>query len=169
MNYYYSFKDINLKIKIDLINNDYKISKINFINHIEKNKWEANIKPIPLIEEIENFFYNYFVKKIHLPFQNLHYKGTLLQLKIWEKLSSIPFGEVITYKDLALMSGLNKNYSRVTGNACRLNPIPIIIPCHRVIAKNNSLGGYSGGLHIKKRLLEHENSLYKTRIKTNNS
>jgi methylated-DNA-[protein]-cysteine S-methyltransferase len=82
--------------------------------------------------------------------------GTLLQIKIWQALQKIPVGKVITYGELA--KKLNTG-PRVIGNACRLNPLPIIIPCHRVIAANG-LGGYSGrsnkAIRVKKYLLAAE-------------
>jgi methylated-DNA-[protein]-cysteine S-methyltransferase len=81
--------------------------------------------------------------------------GTEFQKKVWTKLLEIPYGKTISYKQLAIKAGLNKGYQAV-GQANSKNKIPIIIPCHRVIAANNKLGGYSGGLNKKKKLLELE-------------
>lgn len=83
--------------------------------------------------------------------------GTDLQQKIWQRLKKIPFGETVTYGELA--KELNTS-ARVIGNACRMNPILLVIPCHRVVAVNG-LGGFSGKksgqfLAIKKWLLEYE-------------
>ena len=82
--------------------------------------------------------------------------GTPLQQDIWLHIAAIPCGQILTYGQLAKM--LNTS-ARVIGNACRSNPIPIIIPCHRVVAKNH-LGGYCGpsqiGLKRKQWLLQHE-------------
>lgn len=72
-------------------------------------------------------------------------------------LSQIPFGQTLSYQNIAAQLG-NPKASRAVGNACGANPIPIIIPCHRVITTNRRLGGYSGGLHRKIFLLKHENS-----------
>lgn len=81
--------------------------------------------------------------------------GTPFQQSVWEELRQIPYGETISYKVLAeRISG--SNYSRAVGNANDKNPISIIIPCHRVIASNNTLGGYTGGLDKKKLLLSVE-------------
>lgn len=81
--------------------------------------------------------------------------GTPFQQSVWEQLRQIPYGETISYKVLAeRISG--SNYSRAVANANGKNPISIIIPCHRVIASNNTLGGYTGGLDKKKLLLSVE-------------
>ena len=81
--------------------------------------------------------------------------GTPFQQSVWEQLRQIPYGETISYKVLAeRISG--SNYSRAVANANGKNPISIIIPCHRVIASNNTVGGYTGGLDKKKLLLSVE-------------
>lgn len=81
--------------------------------------------------------------------------GTPFQQSVWQQLRQIPYGETISYKTLAeRISG--SNYSRAVANANGKNPISIIIPCHRVIASNNKLGGYTGGLDKKKLLLSLE-------------
>jgi len=85
--------------------------------------------------------------------------GTPFQQKIWQCLQTIPYGKTYSYKELARMAG-NEKACRAVGMANHNNPIPIIIPCHRVIGTNGKLIGYAGGLHIKQRLLELEkNSL----------
>ena len=82
--------------------------------------------------------------------------GTEFQLKVWKQLQLIPYGETYSYLKLARI--LNTS-PRAIGNACGKNPILIIIPCHRVIAVNGSLSGFSalGGIKTKKRLLQNEN------------
>lgn len=81
--------------------------------------------------------------------------GTSFQQSVWQELRQIPYGETISYKTLAeRVSG--SDYSRAVANANGKNPISIIIPCHRVIASNNTLGGYTGGLDKKKLLLSVE-------------
>lgn len=74
-------------------------------------------------------------------------------------LRKIPFGLSLSYAELAELTG-NPKGARAVGNACALNPIPLLIPCHRVLAKGNHLGGFSMGLEIKKRLLEFEKIPY---------
>ncbi len=83
--------------------------------------------------------------------------GTIFQQRVWRQMSKIPPGQVQTYGELA--TSLHTS-ARAVGNACRANPIPLIIPCHRVVAKH-SLGGYAGRtngrlLDMKQWLLEHE-------------
>ncbi|HEY7095902.1 MAG TPA: methylated-DNA--[protein]-cysteine S-methyltransferase [Terriglobales bacterium] len=78
--------------------------------------------------------------------------GTEFQQKVWQHLCDIPYGETISYGELAKRIG-NPNASRAVGLANGSNPIPIIIPCHRVIGSNGKLTGYGGGLPIKEKLL----------------
>lgn len=81
--------------------------------------------------------------------------GTDFQVRIWQLLQDIPFGQTISYLELALRAG-NRNLTRAVGAANAQNPIPILIPCHRVIGSNGSLTGFAGGLAAKQWLLEHE-------------
>lgn len=85
----------------------------------------------------------------------LNPQGTEFQRRVWEQLCGIPFGETISYAELARRIG-NPNASRAVGMANSRNPISIIVPCHRVIGADNSLTGYAGGLDRKRALLEHE-------------
>ena len=82
-------------------------------------------------------------------------QGTAFQLQVWKRLCEIPFGETISYAELALRVG-NPKASRAVGMANSRNPISIIVPCHRVIGADNSLTGYAGGLERKRALLAHE-------------
>ncbi len=82
--------------------------------------------------------------------------GTDFQKKVWQELTVIPYGEVRSYKDIAIAVG-NEKASRAVGMANNKNPIPIIIPCHRVIGSDGSLVGFARGLDFKRRLLVHEN------------
>ncbi|MDD2903026.1 MAG: methylated-DNA--[protein]-cysteine S-methyltransferase [Syntrophales bacterium] len=82
-------------------------------------------------------------------------KGTPFQLRVWQELRKIPWGAAISYKELAARAGSPRGF-RAVGQANGANPIPIIIPCHRVINADGSLGGYSSGLERKRWLLRHE-------------
>ncbi len=82
----------------------------------------------------------------------LHPQGTPFQQKIWQALIAIPFGSTVTYAELAEMAG-NPGACRAAGNANGNNPIVIIQPCHRVVAANAKLGGFSAGLYRKRFLL----------------
>jgi len=81
--------------------------------------------------------------------------GTTFQIQVWNELQKIPFGRTISYMELARRLGDEKKI-RAAGTANGRNPIPIIIPCHRVIGSDGSLVGYGGGLDKKKWLLEFE-------------
>jgi methylated-DNA-[protein]-cysteine S-methyltransferase len=78
--------------------------------------------------------------------------------RVWQELQRIPRGQAISYKELAQRIG-NPKASRAVGGANGSNPIPLIIPCHRVINADGSLGGYSSGLDRKRWLLRHEGAL----------
>jgi methylated-DNA-[protein]-cysteine S-methyltransferase len=82
-------------------------------------------------------------------------EGTEFEKMVWKTLRKIPYGETRTYKWLAEQIGKPQAF-RAVGNALGKNPIPIIFPCHRVIETDGSLGGYSGGTDLKRRLLEIE-------------
>jgi len=88
----------------------------------------------------------------------LDLQGTPFQQKVWKALMAIPYGETRSYRDIAREINCPKGF-RAVGQANGSNPIPIIIPCHRVVASDGSLGGYSGGLEIKKALLALEGVL----------
>ncbi|EBF5159541.1 TPA: methylated-DNA--[protein]-cysteine S-methyltransferase [Listeria monocytogenes] len=79
-------------------------------------------------------------------------KGTDFQQKVWQALSEIPYGVVVSYKDIAISAGSPKAVQAV-GQANRANPIPIIIPCHRCVKSNGELGGYNGEDVDKKQYL----------------
>lgn len=83
-------------------------------------------------------------------------KGTPFQKKVWAELLKIPYGKTVSYQDIAVAIG-NPDACRAVGMANNKNPIPIFIPCHRVIGKNGNLTGYAGGLDCKQALLEIEN------------
>ena len=85
----------------------------------------------------------------------LHASGTPFQQKVWDALTHIPYGETTSYGQTAAAIG-TPSASRAVGLANGQNPIPIIVPCHRVVGANGSLTGYGGGLETKRWLLAHE-------------
>jgi len=91
-------------------------------------------------------------KEFDLP---LNPKGTPFQQKVWSCLYKIPYGETKSYKDIAEQIG-DINACRAVGNANNKNPIPILIPCHRVIGANGDLTGFGAGLDLKQKLLNIE-------------
>lgn len=102
-----------------------------------------------------NQLYEYFEGKRTEFTIPLYMVGTDFQKKVWNALLDIPYGQTITYKDLAYSID-NPKAVRAVGGANNKNRIPIIIPCHRVIGANKKLVGYGGGLHIKEKLLNIE-------------
>lgn len=88
---------------------------------------------------------------------SLEIYGTEFQKKVWDELIKIHYGETISYGELAIRMG-DKNLMRAVAAANGANPIPIMIPCHRVIGADGSLTGYGGGLDVKQKLLELEGS-----------
>ena len=102
----------------------------------------------------------YFTKDLTEFTVPLHFlRGTEFQRRVWHSLTLIPYGEIKSYQDVAILANSPKAQQAV-GQANRMNPIPIIVPCHRVIGKNGKLVGYSGnseeGLIIKQFLLDLE-------------
>lgn len=82
-------------------------------------------------------------------------KGTGFRTRAWVELSRVKYGELISYSELAKKAG-NKKAVRAAATSCAVNPVPIIIPCHRVIARDGSIGGFGGGLSMKRKMLELE-------------
>jgi methylated-DNA-[protein]-cysteine S-methyltransferase len=88
-------------------------------------------------------------RTFHLP---LAPEGTPFQVRVWQALSAIPYGETLSYGELARRLGLSGG-ARAVGLANGANPLPIIVPCHRVIGADGTLTGFGGGLHVKRALL----------------
>lgn len=104
-----------------------------------------------VVEQLEAYFAGELLD-FDLPMQT---NGTEFQRRVWSSLCEIPYGETISYGELARWVG-NPKASRAVGLANGRNPIAIVVPCHRVIGANGSLTGYGGGLDRKVWLLEHE-------------
>lgn len=85
-------------------------------------------------------------------------EGTDFQRRVWRVLQGLPYGQLRSYQEVATRVG-GRQYARAVGNAVGANPLPIVIPCHRIVARDASLGGFSGGLPTKRRLLALEGSL----------
>lgn len=85
--------------------------------------------------------------------------GTEFQRQCWLALASIPYGQTVSYGEQARRLGLGPDAARAVGAANGQNPLPLVLPCHRVIGADGSLTGFGGGLHLKRFLLEHEGAL----------
>jgi len=115
--------------------------------------WKLDKEPFSeVIRQLQAYFGGE-LKDFDLP---LSLEGTEFQLRVWNALRAIPYGETISYARLAERIG-NPKAVRAVGLANGSNPIPIIVPCHRVIGSDGSLTGFGGGLSTKKMLLELEN------------
>ncbi|WP_347552442.1 methylated-DNA--[protein]-cysteine S-methyltransferase [Pseudalkalibacillus hwajinpoensis] len=105
----------------------------------------------PIVIQLEE----YFNKKRNFFDLNLDMSGTVFQKKVWQSLSEIPYGETRSYRDVAVAIAAPKAV-RAIGSANNRNPLPIIVPCHRVIGSNGALVGYGGGVDKKEYLLSLE-------------
>jgi len=118
------------------------------------------VEETPLIKKTKHQLDEYFAgerKDFELP---LNPAGTEFQMKVWEALKEIPYGETRSYQQIGVQIGCPKA-SRAVGHANNRNPISIIIPCHRVIGANGKLTGYGGGIDIKEELLALEGAFIK--------
>lgn len=133
------------------------VTSISFVEIKNFENSSLNNHIIDCIEQLDEYFRPDKLrrKKFRL---KLDIQGSIFQKKVWQQMRKIPFGKTVTYSELAEKIG-NKNASRAIGLTCKLNKIPIIIPCHRVIGKNNKLVGFDAGLWRKEWLLRHEGSI----------
>lgn len=142
--------------KLYIIEKHSKITNIIFENKIKNLNIKNCIKKnTPLIQKTNIQLTEYFAKQrteFSIP---LAPEGSVFFQKVWRALEKIPYGQTKSYKEIAIQISYPKAY-RAVGMANNRNPIPIIIPCHRVISSKGSLSGYAGGLDIKSYLLELE-------------
>lgn len=89
------------------------------------------------------------------PLPPLDLGGTAFQRRVWKAIAGIPRGQVISYTELARRAG-NPRAVRAAAQACGANPVPLLVPCHRVVRNDGSLGGFGGGLPLKRKLLARE-------------
>ena len=119
---------------------------------------QLNESPHPVLIEAKdqlNAYFNGSLQEFDIPMNPV---GSGFQQQVWKAVFSIPFGETLSYKDVAIL--INQPLAvRAVARANALNPLPILIPCHRVIGSNGKLTGYSGGLARKEALLSIEGTL----------
>jgi methylated-DNA-[protein]-cysteine S-methyltransferase len=144
--------------KLGIVEQNDNITDVYFANDVIPQ--EAEIVETALISEAFSQLDAYFageLKSFNLP---LAPQGTNFMQTVWQALCTIPYGTTASYKDIAIAIN-NPKALRAVGQANSKNPIPIFIPCHRIIANNGKPGGYSGGLEIKAFLiaLEFRNTL----------
>ncbi len=124
-------------------------------DHLPGHALVEDLTPLaPYIAELDEYFAG--VRRIFTC--PLDLRGTVFQVAVWHALLRIPYGETRSYQDIAVEVG-RPQAVRAVGGANGANPVPIIVPCHRVIGKNGTLTGYSGGLDVKTALLQVEGAL----------
>lgn len=146
---YYKSPIGNLRIVVD----ESSLVELDF-NEDEKKQSDEH----RYINEVKKQLDEYFKGTRELFDLNIKMNGTDFQNKVWNELTKIPYGETISYKELATRIG-NDKACRAVGNANNKNKISIVIPCHRVVGSNKKLVGYAGGLEKKEWLINHENKV----------
>ena len=145
-----NFKSVSSPIgSFDASYNQIGLHKLSFIGQSQS----KHPKDQKLQKSIDNFFSDRGLQSI--PTMDL--QGTEFQLLVWNALCSIPRGSIASYRSIAEQIG-SPNASRAVGTACKLNPIPLFIPCHRVVKQDHSIGQFALGTKNKKFLLEMESS-----------
>ena len=117
-------------------------------------------RSLPALEQLRQELQQYFTGRLPRFSVPLDLLGTPFQCLVWHALQEIPYGATWTYRELAQRLGRPRAL-RAVGAANAANPVPIIVPCHRVVAAGNKLGGYTGGLDVKRKLLALESDVLK--------
>lgn len=159
-NEFYFASDIIDGIKLDIITSETGVREILINKKPDSSNFNNATRISSKDQKVINIFHqlNEYFNRERKEFDlQLEILGTDFQKKVWNELTKIPYGETISYGELAERMG-DKNKMRAVAAANGANPIPILIPCHRVIGSDGSLTGYGGGLEVKKKLLELEGS-----------
>jgi methylated-DNA-[protein]-cysteine S-methyltransferase len=125
-------------------------------------RWSANgmaDERSPLLDEAAAQLEAYFAGELTEFDLPLDLDGTEFQNRCWLALATIPYGQTVSYGEQARRLGLGPDAARAVGAANGQNPLPLVLPCHRVIGADGSLTGFGGGLHVKRFLLELEGAL----------
>lgn len=130
------------------------------LSTIRFSPWEAGAGPRaddqPVLAESRRQLTAYFQRQREVFDLPLHTQGTMFQRAVWERLQEIPYGSTTSYGEIARALGLPPGASRAVGLANGRNPLPIVVPCHRVVGANGTLTGYGGGVQRKQFLLSLE-------------
>ena len=140
--------------KLEVTGNSTHIESIDFLHDLttkSKISKQSDTFPYPILEQLNEYFSGdrHIFDLAFIP------TGSPFQKRVWSSLKSIPYAKTVSYTEIALKIGRPESV-RSVATAIGKNPLPILIPCHRVIGKNGTLNGYSGGLEIKQFLLNHE-------------
>ena len=128
----------------------------NLLSRLQQQNQHALIKQdhLPLAAAVD-CLNRYFAGELEHLLQPLDLQGSQFQMRVWSALRQIPAGKVATYGDVAARIGRPKS-ARAVGQACGRNAVVLFVPCHRVVAAHGGLGGFGGGLSLKRALLRHE-------------
>lgn len=139
---------------LGLVGSDSGLSGVRF--HVRPTKAAESCDVLDeTVEQLDAYFAGELID-FDLP---LDLQGTDFQRECWLALATIPYGQTVSYGEQARRLGLGPEAARAVGAANGQNPLPIVLPCHRVIGADGSLTGFGGGLHVKRFLLEHEGAL----------
>jgi methylated-DNA-[protein]-cysteine S-methyltransferase len=153
MNFQYLDSPIGI---LRLVSNGSQLTRIDFENHYGDDTCVE--RSDPALAACSKQLGEYFTRQRRQFDLPLAAAGTAFQQSVWQALAAIPYGELRSYRDIARVIG-NPAAVRAVGAANGRNPLPIVVPCHRVIGSNGSLTGFAGGLDIKTYLLELEGAL----------
>jgi methylated-DNA-[protein]-cysteine S-methyltransferase len=140
--------------KLGLVGSDTGLSRVQFRARTTKTAESCSVLD-DAVEQLDAYFAGELID-FDLPL-DLH--GTAFQRACWLALATIPYGQTVSYGEQARRLGLGPEAARAVGAANGQNPLPVVLPCHRVIGADGSLTGFGGGLHMKRFLLEHEGAL----------
>lgn len=116
----------------------------------------ATVPTCPVLQEAKDWLDRYFRRRDPKTPPRLAPNGTAFQKAVWEALLSVPYGETVTYGELAASMGLTPHHARAIGSALHRNPIVLFLPCHRVLGQDGALTGYAYGIERKAALLSLE-------------
>ena len=150
---YYDVMENTLAGNLTLVGDESGLCFINFQQGktplTVRHEWRYDRR---IFKPVKEQLYAYFCGDLRTFDLKLTPSGTRFQLKVWESLAEIPYGELTTYSAIAKKIG-NPKAVRAVGGANARNPLPIVLPCHRVIGSNGTLTGFGGGLDVKERLI----------------
>jgi methylated-DNA-[protein]-cysteine S-methyltransferase len=139
---------------LQLVANDHALSELNWPERHMDGLVQSS-KRSKILEQAEEELRLYFEGQLHVFRVPLTPTGSAFQQQVWARLAKIEWGKTCSYKTIAC--GINKPAAtRAVGTAIGKNPLPIFIPCHRVVGSDGSLTGFSGGINVKRLLLAHE-------------
>lgn len=148
----------NKAVRIGFANKDGKLHSRRKLLNLDGNDKKFPSEVRKAVQELSEYFSK---ERTDFTVHTDIHSGTVFQQKIWRAIAEIPYAQTVSYGDIAVRIAdgdpmAARKLSRAVGGACGANPIPVIIPCHRVIGKNKKLVGFGGGIDQKVFLLEHE-------------